>query len=51
MNTSEKIKWEPLRDANLIGGWQFDFTEAFKKLQERQKYDEVWELIKEKNNW
>lgn len=44
-------KWEPIYDANMIGGWQVDFTKELKKLQERQKYDEVWKLIKEKNNW
>jgi len=31
--------------------WQFDFTEALKKIKERENYDKVWELIKKKNNW
>ena len=42
---------EFLRDANMRGGWEFDFTEAIKKLKEREEYDRVWKLIKEKNNW
>lgn len=48
-NTIKKIEF--LRDANMRGGWEIDFTETFKKLQEREKYDKVWELIKKKNNW
>ena len=39
-----KIK-EFLRDDPI------DFTESIRKLQERKKYDEVWEKIKKKNNW
>ncbi len=38
----------------LRGGdhnWVFDFTEAFKKMKEREEYDSIWELIKKKNNW
>ena len=31
--------------------WQFDFTEALKKIQEQEKYDRVWEKIKIKLNW
>ena len=31
--------------------WQIDFTEALKKIKEREKYDKVWELIKKKNHW
>lgn len=31
--------------------WQVDFTEALKKIKERENYDKVWELIKKKNNW
>ena len=44
-------KYEPIYDANMKGGWQVDFTESIRKLQERKKYDEVWELIKKKNHW
>jgi hypothetical protein len=44
-------KYEPIHDANMIGGWQVDFTESIRKLQEQKKYDEVWELIKKKNHW
>ena len=32
-------------------GWEVDFTEALKKIQEHQKYDEIWEEIKIKMNW
>ena len=31
--------------------WQIDFTEALKKIKEREKYDKAWELIKKKNGW
>jgi hypothetical protein len=42
---------EPLHDANMKDGWMIDFTEALKKIQEQEKYDKVWQLIKKKNNW
>ena len=45
------VKFEPLRDANMKGGWIIDFMESYKKIHEREKYDKVWELIKKKNNW
>lgn len=32
-------------------GWIVDFTTTMKKIEERKKYDEVWELIKKKNGW
>lgn len=32
-------------------GWIVDFSDALKKMQERQKFDKVWQEIKEKNNW
>ena len=35
----------------LKQGWIVDFTIAMKKIEERKKYDEVWELIKKKNGW
>ena len=31
--------------------WEIDFTEALKKIQKQQKYDEVWKKIKIKMNW
>ena len=43
--------YEPLHDANMKGGWMMDFTKAFEKIKEREKYDKIWELIKKKNNW
>jgi hypothetical protein len=48
-NKIKKIEF--LHDANMKGGWEFDFTKALKKIKEREKYDKVWELIKKKNNW
>ena len=44
-------KYEPIHDANMIGGWMCDFTKSLKKIKEQQKYDEIWEKIKKKNNW
>ena len=35
----------------LKHGWIVDFTTTMKKIEERKKYDEVWELIKKKNGW
>ena len=52
IETWNKIKKiEFLRDANMKGGWEVDFTESLKKIKERENYDKVWELIKKKNNW
>ena len=52
IETWNKIKKiEFLRDVNMKGGWQVDFTNVLKKIREREKYDKVWELIKKKNNW
>ena len=42
--------YEPLR-VNKKDDWMIDFTEAVKKMKEREEYDRVWELIKKKNNW
>lgn len=43
-------KWNEIKKTEFLrrGGphWICDFTEAFKKLQERQKYDEAWEKNK-----
>ena len=35
----------------LKQGWIVDFTTTMKKIEERKKYDKVWELIKKKNCW
>ena len=35
----------------LKHGWIVDFTTTMKKIEERKKYDKVWELIKKKNGW
>ena len=52
IETWNKIKKiEFLRDSNMKGGWQVDFTKALKKIREREKYDKGWKLIKKKNNW
>jgi hypothetical protein len=45
------MKSEFIRDVNMKGGWEVDFTEAIKKMKLRQKYDEIWEKIKKDNNW
>ena len=48
LETWNKVKKiEFLRNSD----WQIDFTEALKKIKERENYDKVWELIKKKNNW
>lgn len=48
-------KWNEIKRIEFLRGgnhnWVFDFTEAFKKMKEREEYDKVWELIKKKNNW
>ena len=47
IETWNKIKrTEFLRNGG--NGWEVDFTEALKKIQEHQKYDEIWEKIKMK---
>ena len=47
--------WNEVKRTEFLrkGGpnWQVDFTEAFKKIKEQEKYDKIWELIKKKNNW
>ena len=47
--------WNEVKKIEFLrcGGpnWQFDFTEALKKFKEQEKYDEIWQLIKKKNNW
>ena len=47
--------WNEVKRTEFLrqGGthWVCDFTEAFKKMKEREEYDRVWELIKKKNNW
>jgi len=48
---NEVKKIEFLRDANMKGGWQIDFTEALKKIKEQENYNKVWKLIKKKNDW
>lgn len=40
--------WEPM---HTTADWIVDFTTTMKKIEERKKYDEVWELIKKKNGW
>jgi len=30
--------------------WEGEFAESLKKIKEQQRYDEVWEKIKKKNN-
>lgn len=48
-NNFNQIKWEPIHTTN---DWEVHFNmEWYRKLQERQKYDKIWELIKKKNNW
>lgn len=43
--------YEPI----TMPGWIVDFSDAFnemqERMQERQKFDKVWQEIKEKNNW
>lgn len=47
--------WNKIKRTEFLrsGGnkWEIDFTEALKKIQKQQKYDEVWEKIKIKMNW
>ena len=55
MNKFDIDKWNEIKKTEFLrkGGpsWIYDFSETFRKLQEKQKYDEVWEKIKKKNNW
>ena len=37
---------ETYNDPKELNNWMINFEEALKKIQERQKYDETWELIK-----
>jgi len=54
-NSFDIETWNEVKKIEFLrqGGqhWQFDFTEALKKIKEREKYDKVWELIKKKNGW
>ena len=54
VNNFDIETWNEIKRTEFLrrGGpnWQFDFTEAIRKLQEQKKYDEVWELIKKKNH-
>ena len=45
--------WNKVKKIEFLrnSDWQIDFTEALKKIKERENYDKVWELIKKKNNW
>ena len=45
--------WNKVKQIEFLRGkgWEVDFTKAFEKIKEREKYDKVWELIKKKNNW
>lgn len=47
--------WNEVKKIEFLrrGGpnWEIDFTEAYKKIAEREKYDKIWRLIKKKNNW
>ena len=40
--------WEHMHKTS---DWIVDFTITMKKMEERKKYDEIWELIKKKNGW
>ena len=46
---------EFLRDGGPIKfvtpDWVKNYDDNFKKMLLRKKYDDVWELIKRKNNW
>lgn len=48
VNKFYNIDFMPVK---LKYGWIVDFTTTMKKIEERKKYDEVWELIKKKNGW
>ena len=55
INNFDIERWNEVKKNEFLrqGGehWQIDFTEALKKIKERETYDKVWELIKKKNNW
>lgn len=55
VNNFDIETWNEVKKIEFLrqGGqyWQFDFTEALKKIKEQENYDKVWELIKKKNNW
>lgn len=53
MNSQEKQnKIKPMEFLRKGGShWVLDFTEALKELKYREKYNEVWQNIKKKNNW
>ena len=48
VNNFYNIDFTPVE---LKQGWIVDFTTTMKKIEERKKYDEVWELIKKENGW
>lgn len=56
-NTIEKdnfcYMWDKVKKLESLKNdtWIVDFTEALKKMKDREKYDEVWQKIKKKNNW
>lgn len=43
--------WNEVKQIEFLRGkgWQIDFSEAWKKIKDKEKYDEVWQKIK--NNW
>ena len=53
VNNFDIETWNEIKKTEFLRGkgWEVDFTESIRKLQERKKYDEVWELIKKKNHW
>lgn len=49
MESQIPIKYEPMHTTN---DWEVHFNmDWLKKMKEREEYDRVWELIKQKNNW
>lgn len=45
--------WNKVKQIEFLRGkeWQIDFSEALKKIKDKEKYNEVWQKIKKKNNW
>jgi len=45
--------WNKVKQIEFLRGkgWEIDFSEALKKIKDKEKYDEVWQKIKKKNNW
>ena len=47
--------WNKIKQMEFLrkGGshWMIDFTEALEELKYKEKYNEVWQKIKKKNNW